>query len=381
MRNLFMLAAIAVAMLAAGPSLATIGWAGNAWPNAGSPQVPTGPFSVYVQVWKGGVTDSPGQGANIAVQMNITNNISGSASVAMTYLGDVGNNDEYTAQVGQALLLGASTVTVDFVVTDLTDNTTYAPVRDQANNPAPLTYPVTNVLPNDVEAYFVVCMSGEPTSGPPCLIGSVPALGSWVTGVPMIQVGPELYYASVVFPAGSNPYFEYKYQKDGCSSWESGPNRSFTLPTIGTTVLSLPQDSWNNLPMGCNSGEVLTGDKEVCFQVCVDAVGTTGGVCVIGNIGDLTNWTTGVPMTEISAGLYQACLVFAAGRAMPINVEYKFKKDGCSTWESVPNRAFTVDNALAASTTFTSNWDDGSGACAPVGTTAQSWGALKSLFR
>jgi hypothetical protein len=110
-------------------------------------------------------------------------------------------------------------------------------------------------------------------------------------------------------------------------------------------------------------------------------VGTTGGVCVIGNIGDLTNWTTGVPMTEIASGLYQACLVFEAGRAMPINVEYKFKKDGCSTWEGVGNRAFTVDNSLAAETTFTHNWDEGAGACAAVDTDDQSWGALKSMFR
>ena len=57
MKKLFMLATIAVAMLAAGQSLATIGWAGNVWPNAGSAQVPTGPFNVYVQVYKGGVTD------------------------------------------------------------------------------------------------------------------------------------------------------------------------------------------------------------------------------------------------------------------------------------------------------------------------------------
>lgn len=381
MKKLFMLAVIAVAMLAAGQSLATIGWAGNVWPNAGSVQVPTGPFSVYVQVWKGGVTDMPGQGADISVVMNVTNNLGGTDSVVMGYLGDVGSNDEYTGQVAQAMLAGASTVTVDFVVTDLTDMTTFAPVRDQANNPAPLTHNVTNVLPNDVDVTFTMCLSGEVTSGAPCVIGSAGVIGGWGTGVGMTQVSGDLYNVVVTFPAGSNPAFEYKYKKDGCNSWESVGNRFVTLPTDGTTAVALGTDSWNNLPLGCGVGTVLTETKVVCFQVCVDAVGTAGGVCLIGSPGDLTNWTTGVAMTEVSTGLYQVCLPFEIGRACPITVEYKFKKDGCASWESVGNRFLTVDNSLAADTTLTHNWDDGMGACATVNTQEESWGALKSMFR
>jgi len=381
MRKLFMLAMVAVAMLAAGQALAVIGWAGNVWPNAGSMQVPTGPFSVYVQVWKGGVTDAPGQGAGISVQMLVSNNLGGSDSVAMGYLGDVGNNDEYTAQVSQAMLMGASTVTVDFIVTDLTDMTTYAPVRDQANNPAPLTYNVTNVLPNDVDVTFTLCMSGEPTSGAPCVIGSAGVIGGWGTGVTMTQVDGDLYDVVVTFPAGSNPAFEYKYKKDGCNSWEGVGNRTVTLPTDGTAAVALGVDSWNNLPLGCGIGQTLSETKVICFQVCVDAVGTTGGVCVIGSSAELTGWTDGVAMTEISTGLYQACITYPAGTPIPLSFEYKFKKDGCSNWESVGNRAFTVDNASAPETTLTHNWDDGAGSCAPVATEEQSWGGLKSLFR
>lgn len=381
MRKLFMLAIVAVAMLAAGQALAVIGWAGNVWPNAGSSQIPTGPFSVYVQVWKGGVTDSPGQGANIAVQMNVTNNIGGSTSIAMGYLGDIGSNDEYTAQVPQALLAGAATVTVDFVVTDLTDMTTYAPVRDQANNPAPLTYNVVNVLPNPVAVTFTMCMSGEPTSGAPCVIGSAGVIGGWTTGVAMTQVSGDLYSVVVTFPAGSNPAFEYKYKKDGCNNWESVGNRGVTLPTDGTTSVVLGTDSWNNLPLGCGIGQTLNEPKVICFQVCVDAVGTSGGVCVIGSSPELTVWTTGVAMTEISAGLYQACISYPAGTPIPLSFEYKFKKDGCNEWEGVGNRVFTLDNGSAPETTLTHNWNDGAGSCAPVATEEQSWGGLKSLFR
>lgn len=381
MKKLFMLAVVAVAMLAAGQSLATIGWAGNIWPNAGSAQVPTGPFSVYVQVWKSGVTDAPGMGAGITIQMNVSNNLGGTDSVALAYHGDVGSNDEYTGQVAQAMLAGASTVTVDFVVTDTTDGSTFSPVRDQANNIAPLTYNVTNVLPNDVDVTFTMCLSGEATSGPPCVIGSAAPIGSWGTGVNMTQVSGDLYNVVVTFPAGINPNFEYKFKKDACSNWESVGNRLVTLPTDGTTAVTLGTDSWNNLPLGCGAGTVLTETKVVCFQVCVDVAGTNGGVCLIGSPGDLTNWGAGVAMTEISAGLYQVCLPFEIGRACPIPVEYKFKKDGCATWESVGNRSLTVDNLLPAETTLTHNWDDGLGGCATVGTDDQSWGALKSMFR
>lgn len=381
MKKLITLAVIAMAMLVAGQSLAAIGWAGNVWPNAGSLQVPTGPFSVYVQVWKGGVTDSPGQGAGISVQMAVTNNIGGSYNTTLTFQGDVGSNDEYTAQVPQSMLAGASTVTVDFTANDTTDGTSYTAINDQAGHADPLTYNVTNVLPNNVAVTFKVCMSGEPTSGAPCVIGSASQIGSWGTGVTMTQVSGDLYSVTVTFPAGSNPAFEYKYKKDGCNTWEGASNRPVLLPTDGTTAVTLATDSWNNLPLGCGIGQLLNADKTVCFQVCVDAVGTTGGVCLIGNTAQLGSWTTGVPMTAIGTGLYQACIVFPAGTPIPQNLEYKFKKDDCATWESVGNRTFTVDNAAAAETNLTSNWDNGAGTCLVVPAETQSWGGLKSMFR
>ncbi len=381
MKKLITLAIIAVAMLAAGQSLAAIGWAGNVWPNAGSLQVPTGPFSVYVQVWKGGVTDAPGQGAGITVDMSVTNNIGGSYSTTLTFQGDVGSNDEYTAQVPQSMLAGASTVTVDFTATDTTDGSTYTSINDQAGHTDPLTYNVTNVLPNAVAVTFQVCMSGEPTSGAPCVIGSAAQIGGWVNGVSMTQVSGDLYNVTVTFPAGSNPAFEYKYKKDGCSNWEGASNRPVVLPTDGTTAVTLATDSWNNLPLGCGVGQVLTASKTVCFQVCVDAVGTDGGVCVIGDHGYLTSWGAGVPMTQVAPGLYQACVVFPVGMACPINFEYKFKKDGCATWESVGNRPFTVDNSTASETNLTHTWDNGAGTCLVVPAETQSWGGLKSMFR
>lgn len=381
MRKLFTLAAVVVLACFAGNALAVIGWAGNVWPNNGAIVVPTAPVNVYVQVWKSGVTDLPGQGADIMVQMSVYNNIGGTDNVVFAYQGDVGSNDEYTGQVAQALLVGASSVTVDFVVTDLSDGSTYGPINDQAGNTAPLTYNVTNVLPNDVAVTFTLCMSGEVTAGAPCVIGSAAEIGTWGTGVSMTSLGGDLWEVTVPFLAGGNPYFEYKYKKDGCTNWEGVANRAVTLPTDGSTALSLAADSWNNLPLGCGLGNVLEQDKVVCIQVCLADVPTTGGVCVTGGLAELTNWGNGKPMVLIGDNLYQACLVFAAGAPIPMTFEFKFRKDGCETWESVANRVFTVDNSLPVETTVTYSWDDGPGVCGPVDTQDTNWGSLKSLFR
>ncbi|MCF6295644.1 MAG: T9SS type A sorting domain-containing protein [Flavobacteriaceae bacterium] len=64
-----------------------------------------GTFPVYAQAYEPGVTDSSGQGANveawIGYSLTDTNpNGSGWTWIAATYNGDVGNNDEYVADIG-----------------------------------------------------------------------------------------------------------------------------------------------------------------------------------------------------------------------------------------------------------------------------------------
>jgi hypothetical protein len=85
-------------------------------------------------------------------------------------------------------------------------------------------------------------------------------------------------------------------------------------------------------------------------------------------------------MTEIGPQLFQACVTFPSGTPIQ-SVEYKFKKDGCSTWESVGNRSVMIDNSSPESQTLTSSWDNGNGACAPVGARRGSWGKLKLMYR
>ena len=154
-----------------------------------------------------------------------------------------------------------------------------------------------------------------------------------------------------------------------------------TLPTDGTSAVTLDTQSWNNLPITCGLGSTLEETKVVCLQVCLSDIETTGGVCAVGGIDALDNWGTGAPATQIGTGLYQTCLTFEAGTAIPLTFEFKFKKDDCATWESVGNRSFTVDNTLDPETTLTFGWDDGPANCGVVATDETSWDSLKSLYR
>lgn len=379
MKKLLIFALCTLCLTAAGSALATIDWAGNLYPNNGANVVPTGPVDVYAQVYKAGVTDGAGQGPDITGTLYYTTDIAAQASAPVTYLGDVGNNDEYTAQVPQAALVGATWVDVTVVFSDVDGDVEVA--GDQLNNPLPIVYNVVDVLPNDVTVSFTMCLGVDTTTGDVCVIGDAAEIGAWGTGVTMVDGGGGLYTVDVVFAAGGNPTFEYKYQKDDCTTWEGTPNKIVTLPTDGTTTVALDPDGWENQPLGCGLGDVLDEDKVVCFQVCLTGVDNTGGVCVVGNVPELDNWGTGIPAVEIAADLYQACIILAAGSPMPINLEYKFKKDDCASWESVPNRLLTIDNGSPADQTATHTWDDGMGACEPVAVEDAAWGTLKGMYR
>jgi Starch binding domain len=381
MKGVFTAAAalMAVACLT-GSAFATIDWAGNVYPLDGSAHLPTGPITTYAQVYKSGVTDPAGQGADLSAVLYYTPEGGAQQSVAMTYLGDVGNNDEYTADIPQAALLGVSFVDVTVVFTDASDGSDFEVLGDQNGTPPPLRYNVTDATPNDVDVTFTLCMSGTATMGDPCVIGSAPEIGAWGTGVNMSLVSGELYEVTVTFAAGSNPNVEYKYKKDACIDWESVGNRAITLPTDGTTSVVLGPDSWNNAPIGCGLGSTLDAPKEVCFQVCLEAVQWTGGTCVIGSSNELTNWTTGVAMTEISPSLFEVCVTWPAGTPIQ-TIEYKFKKDDCNTWEGVANRTVLLDNSSPATQTVFHTFDDTAGTCAAVSVEPSTWGHLKGMYR
>ena len=382
MKKVILLATAALLLIGAGTALAEIGWAGNVWPNSGADVIPTEDLNTYCQVWKDGVTNLPEAGADIDAICEVSVDGGAAVNVAVVYQGENGANDEYRSTIPQAMLAGAATVSVHWMFHDLTDDTWFIDTNDQAGNPAPQVYNVVNVLPNDVAVTFSICLSGAETLGDVCVIGSAPEIGTWGTGTNIAQVDGDLWEGTIVFAAGGNPTFEYKYKKDGCATWEGVANRVVTLPTDGvTTAVTLDTDSWDNLPIGCGLGNTLEEAKLICLQVCLDGVDYADGVCATGGTDALTNWGDGASMMQIGTDLFQVCVPFEAGIAIPMTVEFKFKKDACATWESVGNRSFVVDNAMPTESTVTYTWDDGPGVCGVVATDETSWDGLKSLYR
>lgn len=100
MRKLFTILALAV--LAIPNTFAAIGWAGNLTPThsvTGTGASTT--TNISFQVWKTGVTDSPGQGAGITCEVYWQGEMNWTppAIVPMTYSTDSGNDDIYTATI------------------------------------------------------------------------------------------------------------------------------------------------------------------------------------------------------------------------------------------------------------------------------------------
>ena len=72
-------------------------------------------------------------------------------------------------------------------------------------------------------------------------------------------------------------------------------------------------------------------------------------------------------------GLYQVCVTYLAGTPIQ-NVEFKFKKDDCTTWESVANRTLVINNDSPATQTI-QHLGQRPGVCAPVDAPRTTWGS------
>jgi hypothetical protein len=229
---------LAGAMLVAmtGFAQATIGWAGQIWPVNNASVTDNADVGVYLQIWKSGVTDQAGQGAGISATLYYGPNGGPYTSVAMTYHGDIGSNDEYTANIPSSALQGVSEIWFYCDAYDETDMTTYSGCQDQNGNNPPFKLVVTQTLGQDVTVYFFMCMppEGDPEydaePGDICITGDHAEITNWGSGVAMVQAcpsfSPRLYQTSVLFHAGDNPALQYKYRKQGCSVWEPGGNHS-----------------------------------------------------------------------------------------------------------------------------------------------------------
>lgn len=240
----------------ASASMGAIGYCGQIFPCSGASYTSNDDISVYVQVWKGGCTDTSGTEPCPDVEAYLYYGCKGSGSfteVPMTYNVDVGNNDEFTGIIPSGH--GCDTVEYYVMVVDVADpDTCYG--QDQCSNDPNFFLPITPATSQDVTVRFHMCLtSGVETDGDVCIIGGHPALGDWTDGVIMSlscpAQDPKLYQVDILFPEGSNPYIEYKYKKDGCTEWESSGNHSFTIDD-SDPFYDLPYvDGWDFITPDC----------------------------------------------------------------------------------------------------------------------------------
>lgn len=252
-----LLIAVAVVASFAGISHAAIGWAGNIWPVNEATVTDGGDVAVYFQIWKETVTDQPGQGPGIGASLYWATAGGGPFTpIPMTYNTDVGNNDEYTAMIPQAALVGQTEIWFHCEGYDSTDATYYTGAQDQNGNDPPFKLNITGVTQQDVTVYFRLCMppEGHPDylvdPGDVCVTGDGVPLSEWGSGVLMAQPCPgfsaRYYEVAVLFPAGSNPVFDYKFRAEGCSTWEYVGNRTATIDDSASSYVIPWVDHWNN---------------------------------------------------------------------------------------------------------------------------------------
>ena len=264
MKARLLLGVLAALVLFAPSAYAVIGWTGNVWPCNNATVAENQDVNVYLQVWKEGVTDGVGQGADITATLyykKVTD--AAYQSVAMTYNVDVGNNDEYVGTIPTAALEGGVVEMFYTEVTDLTDMSTCPPTSsygcggDQCSNLPPFSLNVTAATRQDVTVRFRLCLTaGIETSGAVCVTGGHAALTDWGAGVqmprPCPETSPKYYEVDVLFGTGSNPYVEYKYKKDECNTWEGTGNHNFTIDDTAP-VQVLWMDGWEYIPPDCPS--------------------------------------------------------------------------------------------------------------------------------
>jgi glucoamylase len=83
------------------------------------------------------------------------------------------------------------------------------------------------------------------------IVGSISQLGAWNTdsaialSASLYTSTDNLWFATISLPAGTS--FEYKYirkESDGTVTWESDPNRSYTVPSKCAVTTATESDTW-----------------------------------------------------------------------------------------------------------------------------------------
>jgi hypothetical protein len=246
----------AVVALCTSASFAALGWANYQWPCNGAGYADNQNIDVYTQSWKDMCTPNPGPCPDLSVTIYYKRASEGSyTSAPMTYLGDAwGSNDEYTFTIPASETVAGDDEQYYFVWHDASDNTDFNPTDhcgDGTVNGAesPLTLHITPATSRDVTVHFTVdmrCLGLDLYSAGVFFAGDFQGWSQCTSGMTDVN-NDGIYEGSFLFPAGSNPYHEYKHNRagsDGCQ-WEGVGNRTFIIDESGPDM-DLPIVKWDN---------------------------------------------------------------------------------------------------------------------------------------
>jgi len=309
---------------------ATIGWCGQIWPNSATDHPIGEDITVYFQIWKDGVTNPTGRGDSIAAYFFWkTPDETTWHQEDMSYLGDLGNNDEYS------FVISAPVDTIEFYCQayDSTDATTLTGTDQndvEVNETTPGIYYIVDVTSIDVTVTFQVDMSMQTVSDVITVGGT---FNEWnENSDTLIDLDmDDIYTADILFPAGSNPSHEFKFINSG--TWESVGNRPFEIDDSSPTQI-LPVVYFNNE----DPADYTDMDIEVHFRVDMGSETVTDPY-IAGSIYPLawgwdTGWNDTLRLYDDGAhddfasgdGIYGAKILFPEGSYR--NVDYKYTTDG-----------------------------------------------------
>ena len=281
MRFRLAMTVFAVVALCTGASFGAIGWANYQWPCNGAGYADNEAINVYSQSWKDGCTPIPGPCADLSVDIFYKRASEGTYTQApMIYLGDAwGANDEYTYTILPGETVAGDDMQYYFVWHDASDMTDYNPVDhcgggvvDGPNNP--LTLHITPATSIDVTVHFSVdmnCLGLDLYSAGVFFAGD---FVGWSACTFSMTDGDNdgIYDGTWLFPAGSNPYHEYKHNRsgsDGCQ-WEGIPgNRTFIIDESGPDMYlpTVKWDNWDCCPL--DGPAVIDAAGSYCLQLCL----------------------------------------------------------------------------------------------------------------
>jgi len=262
---------VALIAMSANSAYALIGWAGQIWPTSGQTYLPNNNIGVYVQVWKGGCTDSPGACADISGLLFYKRASEANySSTPLAFNVDLGANDEWWAEIPAAALNGGEQEFFYVELTDASDGSVYIGAQDQAGNSPPFVLNIRPGISRDVTVTFradMRCVNPALFAGGVYFTGDFFGWGSCnPAGLMSDGDNDGIWEGSLTFPGGYNSTFQYKFQRNDGSScyWSCGPNYVVTIDDENPTQI-LPIETYCCEVWG--PGEI-SGAGSFCVSLC-----------------------------------------------------------------------------------------------------------------